>query len=121
MSALYRLVRRTLFRLDAVTERDDYQALTAIGEPYQAAIEALSASIQELYMARSRGEVSGFTVPAMNLRAQTFDMARVIYETAKKTDTAWPNRMGSEIFIMVALRCTENRIPCFFASSICSA
>lgn len=36
-----------LFRLDAVGERDDYQALTAISEPYQAAIEALSASIQE--------------------------------------------------------------------------
>jgi fructose/tagatose bisphosphate aldolase len=51
------------------------------------ALGVMSASIQELYMARSRGEVSGFTVPAMNLRAQTFDMARVIYETAKKTDT----------------------------------
>jgi fructose/tagatose bisphosphate aldolase len=51
------------------------------------ALGVLSASIQELYMARSRGEVSGFTVPAMNLRAQTFDMARVIYETATKTDT----------------------------------
>lgn len=36
-----------LFRLDALAERDDYQALTAIGEPYQAAIDALSASIQE--------------------------------------------------------------------------
>ena len=43
---------------------------------------ALSASIHELYMARARGEVHGFTVPAINLRAQTFDMARTIYETA---------------------------------------
>lgn len=50
------------------------------------ALGVLSASIQELYMARSRGEVSGFTVPAMNLRAQTFDMARTIYETASRTD-----------------------------------
>jgi len=50
------------------------------------ALGAQSASIQELYMARSRGEVSGFSVPAMNLRAQTFDMARVIYETAQKQD-----------------------------------
>ena len=33
-------------------------------------------------MARARGEVSGFTVPAINLRAQTFDMARTVYETA---------------------------------------
>jgi fructose/tagatose bisphosphate aldolase len=43
---------------------------------------ALSASIQELYMARARGEVHGFTVPAINIRAQTFDMARTVYETA---------------------------------------
>ncbi len=41
-----------------------------------------SASIHELYMARGRGEVGGFTVPAMNLRTQVFDMARTVYETA---------------------------------------
>jgi len=45
---------------------------------------APSASIQELYAARSRGEVRGFTVPAINLRAQTFDMARTIFATAKQ-------------------------------------
>ena len=45
-----------------------------------------SASIQELYLARARGEVGGFTVPAINLRAQTFDMARTIYETAAAAD-----------------------------------
>ena len=28
---------------------------------------------------------------------------------------------GSETFIMVALRCTENSTPLFFASSICSS
>jgi fructose/tagatose bisphosphate aldolase len=44
---------------------------------------APSASIQELYVARSRGEVSGFTVPAINLRVQTFDMARTIFATAR--------------------------------------
>ena len=43
---------------------------------------ARSASIQGLYDARARGEVAGFTVPAINLRAQTFDMARVAFETA---------------------------------------
>jgi len=44
---------------------------------------ARSASIHELYMARARGEVKGFTVPAINIRAQTFDMARIIYEAAE--------------------------------------
>ncbi len=47
---------------------------------------ARSASIQGLYDARARGEVSGFTVPAINLRAQTFDMARTVYEAAKAAD-----------------------------------
>jgi fructose/tagatose bisphosphate aldolase len=50
------------------------------------ALGAHSASIHELYMARGRGEVQGFTVPAINLRAQTFDMARTIYETAASND-----------------------------------
>jgi fructose/tagatose bisphosphate aldolase len=49
---------------------------------------ARSASIQDLYQARSSGEYEGMTVPAINLRAQTFDMARVILETAKKNDSA---------------------------------
>ena len=43
---------------------------------------ARSSSIQGLYDARARGEVTGFTVPAINIRAQTFDMARTIFETA---------------------------------------
>jgi len=50
------------------------------------ALEARSASIQELYLARARGEVHGFTVPAINIRAQTFDMARTVYETARASD-----------------------------------
>jgi fructose/tagatose bisphosphate aldolase len=49
---------------------------------------ARSASIQDLYEARSRNEYEGMTVPAINLRAQTFDMARVILETAAKNDSA---------------------------------
>src|SRR5215212_2427703 len=47
---------------------------------------AHSASIHELYMARARGEVDGFTVPAINIRAQTFDMARTVFETAAASD-----------------------------------
>ena len=50
------------------------------------ALGAQSASIQDLYAARGRGEVSGFTVPAINIRAQTFDMARTVYETATAAD-----------------------------------
>jgi fructose/tagatose bisphosphate aldolase len=50
------------------------------------ALGAHSASIHELYMARARGEVHGFTVPAINIRAQTFDMARTVFETAAAND-----------------------------------
>jgi fructose/tagatose bisphosphate aldolase len=50
------------------------------------ALGARSASIQGLYAARGRGEVSGFTVPAINIRAQTFDMARTVYERATAHD-----------------------------------
>jgi fructose/tagatose bisphosphate aldolase len=50
------------------------------------ALGARTASIQDLYMARGRGEVHGFTVPAINIRAQTFDMARTVFETALAHD-----------------------------------
>src|SRR5260221_14471625 len=48
------------------------------------ALDVRSASIHDLYVARGAGEIHGFTVPAINLRAQTFDMARVVYETASR-------------------------------------
>jgi fructose-bisphosphate aldolase, class II len=50
------------------------------------AFGAVSASIQELYAARARGEVNGFTVPAINIRAQTFDMARTVFEAAASAE-----------------------------------
>ena len=43
---------------------------------------AYAASIHELYMARGRGESPGFTVPAVNLRGMTYDMARSLFRTA---------------------------------------
>jgi fructose-bisphosphate aldolase class II len=42
-----------------------------------------AASIQDLYMARGRGETHGFTVPAMNVRGAAYDTARSIFRTAK--------------------------------------
>ncbi|MFC1703156.1 class II fructose-bisphosphate aldolase [Candidatus Omnitrophota bacterium] len=49
-------------------------------------------SIQELYDARGRGECSGFTVPAINLRTMTYDLARAIFRVAKR------NNAGAFIF-----------------------
>ena len=41
-----------------------------------------AASIHELYMARGRKEVKGFTVPAINVRGASYDTARSIFRTA---------------------------------------
>jgi len=42
------------------------------------------ASIQNVYEARGKGKISGFTVPAINLRVLTYDLARAIFRVAKK-------------------------------------
>jgi len=49
-------------------------------------------SIHEFYMARGRGEFKGFTVPAINLRSMTYDLARAIFRVAIK------NNAGAFIF-----------------------
>jgi fructose/tagatose bisphosphate aldolase len=41
-------------------------------------------SINDLYFARGRGEFSGFTVPAINLRSMTCELARAIFRVAKR-------------------------------------
>src|SRR5919204_3916807 len=39
-------------------------------------------SIHDLYMARGRGEIGGFTVPAINVRGLSYDAGRSIFRTA---------------------------------------
>jgi len=46
------------------------------------AVGVRPASIHDLYAARGRGEVKGFTVPAMNVRGMAYDTARAIFRTA---------------------------------------
>jgi fructose/tagatose bisphosphate aldolase len=55
-----------------------WQASQELGAP--------SASIHALYLARGRGEIGAFTVPAFNLRTQVFDMARAVYRAARERD-----------------------------------
>jgi fructose/tagatose bisphosphate aldolase len=45
-------------------------------------------SIHDFYMARGRGEFSGFTVPAINLRSMTYDLARAMFRVAEKNDSS---------------------------------
>jgi fructose/tagatose bisphosphate aldolase len=44
------------------------------------------ASIHELYMAMGREQASGFTVPAINVRAMAYDTARAIVRAARALD-----------------------------------
>jgi fructose/tagatose bisphosphate aldolase len=48
------------------------------------AVGVRASSIQDLYMARGRGETHGFTVPAINVRGMAYDTARAIFRTAIK-------------------------------------
>ena len=49
---------------------------------------AYPSSIQEFYLARGRGEFRGFTIPAINLRSMTYDLARTIFRVAKKNNSS---------------------------------
>ncbi len=54
------------------------------------------ASIHDLYVARGRKEVGGFTVPAINVRGASYDTARALFRTAI--------RMKAGAFIMEIAR-----------------
>ena len=48
------------------------------------AVGVRAASIDELYRARGRGQIRGFTVPAINVRGMSYDTARAIFRTAQR-------------------------------------
>jgi fructose/tagatose bisphosphate aldolase len=50
------------------------------------AVGVRPSSIHDLYMARGRGEVHGFTVPAINVRGAAYDTARAIFRVARRHD-----------------------------------
>ena len=75
------LVRDAVF--GAGDRRD--QARWLIWELGQA-VGVRPSSIHELYLARGRGAVGGFTVPAMNVRGMAYDTARSIFRVANTLD-----------------------------------
>ena len=79
--AMDALVRDAVF--GAGDSRD--QARWLIWELGQA-VGVRASSIHELYLARGRGEVRGFTVPAMNVRGMAYDTARAIFRVANRLD-----------------------------------
>jgi fructose/tagatose bisphosphate aldolase len=80
-NALDALVRQAVFGSDEEKELARW-AIWEIGQ----AVGVRPASIHELYTARGEGKVRGFTVPAMNIRASSYDTMRAIFRTANKLD-----------------------------------
>src|SRR6185295_5865018 len=77
--AMDKLVRRAVF----AGEQEREYARWLIWELGQA-VGVRAASIHDLYLARGRGEIGGFTVPAINVRGMSYDTARAIFRVANK-------------------------------------
>jgi|YelNatPaOPRAMG01_1025707.scaffolds.fasta_scaffold02190_13 fructose/tagatose bisphosphate aldolase len=79
-------------------------------------LSARPASIQELYSAIGRGEVSGFTVPAVNIRGITYEVARAMFRVAKR------NNIGPFVFEIAKseIGYTEQR-PSEYAACVLAA
>ena len=79
--AMDRLVRAAVFG-----EGDEKEHARWLIWELGQAVGVQAAPIHDLYMARGRGEVHGFTVPAINVRGMAYDTARAIFRTAIKLD-----------------------------------
>ena len=77
--AMDRLVRAAVFG-DGDEKEHARWLIWELGQ----AVGVRASSIQDLYMARGRGETHGFTVPAINVRGMAYDTARAIFRTAIK-------------------------------------
>lgn len=75
--AMDRLVRAAVFGA-GMAQAHARWLIWEIGQ----AVGVQPASIEDLYMARGRGAVHGFTVPAINVRGMAYDTARAIFRTA---------------------------------------
>ncbi|MCA9831870.1 MAG: class II fructose-bisphosphate aldolase [Dehalococcoidia bacterium] len=77
-------------QLARAATRDGAEAATARATIFDMASAAgiFSASILPLYEARGRRETGGFTVPAVNVRGLTFEVARSMFDAMGATDCA---------------------------------
>jgi fructose/tagatose bisphosphate aldolase len=73
-------------------------------------------SINEFYMARGKGEVEPtFTVPAINLRTLTYDLAKAIFRCARK------NNAGAFIFEIAKSEMAYTNQPAVEYTAVCLA
>lgn len=86
-------------KIDSYVEQSVFGANEQVKEKHQRLIRELAsdsgifpASIQGLYEAAGKGLYSGITVPAMNIRGLTYQVARAVFRAAQK------DRVGAFIF-----------------------
>src|SRR3954471_665225 len=120
--AMDRLVNTAVFG-DADEREDARWLIWEIGQ----AVGVQPASIHDLYVARGRGKVSGFTVPAMNIRGMVYDTARALFRSAvrlkvgaliqeiARSEIAYTNQRPAEyVAVMIAAALREGfRGPVF--------
>jgi fructose-bisphosphate aldolase class II len=94
---------------------------------------ARPASINDLYLARGRGECGGFTVPAMNVRMLAYDTARAIFRAARarqagaiileiaRSEIAYTEQRPAEyVSVMIAAALREGyTLPLFIQGDHC--
>jgi fructose-bisphosphate aldolase, class II len=73
-----------LVRLAVFGEKDEKEQARWLLWEIGQAVGVRPASIHDLYMARGRGEIRGFTVPAINVRGAAYFTARSIFRTATR-------------------------------------
>jgi fructose-bisphosphate aldolase, class II len=94
---------------------------------------ARPASINDLYLARGRGECGGFTVPAINVRMLAYDTARAIFRVARarkagaiileiaRSEIAYTEQRPAEyVSVMIAAALREGyTLPLFIQGDHC--
>ncbi|MGH7509927.1 MAG: class II fructose-bisphosphate aldolase [Gemmatimonadales bacterium] len=127
----------------AATDRLAWQAVFGTGGQREAArwllwelgqvTGARPASINDLYMARGRGECGGFTVPAINVRMLAYDTARAIFRAARagkagaiileiaRSEIAYTEQRPAEyVSVMIAAALREGyTLPLFIQGDHC--
>jgi fructose/tagatose bisphosphate aldolase len=125
------------------TDKVVWQAVFGTGDEREAArwllwelgqaTGARPASINDLYMARGRGDVGGFTVPAMNVRVMAYDTARAIFRAARsgkagaiileiaRSEIAYTEQRPAEyVSVMIAAALREGyTLPLFIQGDHC--
>ncbi len=112
-SVIEALTRHAIFAEKAEVRDASRWLIRKAGE----VVGVISASILPLYTARGRDECGGFTVPAINIRTLTYDVARAAMRAAKKLD-------ASAVVFEIArseIRYTEQRPPEYIAAVTAAA